>query len=421
MGVSKAAVIICFIFCSLSLRSQALKDSISTPMPVKFNLYQNFNEDKMRTSDNKEVNYLSYIKNKIRLKKKPTLVFTWASYDLSSKRVIDSLLISKVNEKYNIVIINRNPKRFYDKDEQFISTIDRENPLYAKKLISLFDFHNLFGFHDREATPVLFWLDTDFNIVTSTLMSRSLSINGIEKLLSLVESKTITSSRTKFFNGQWIPSTENEALLKQVIEESNGTTNMKLVYMPTDEIQYDFDFTKSKEGTYWFKNNNYVKPKPFVPYKAPDFSITRNVGLKDREPNLYKIKSDFTLIYFCDISTSEAKGRLETLYSLIEESNNAENTNGYKSLHLDIVVVFIGDDTKFESNNKFEANTEARKMANSATFGYYKVFDKDGAIQKMFVRNSSGAFHLLDSSKTVIYESDDDALFHLDIKSLMKK
>jgi hypothetical protein len=418
MKTHKILIIIYLISYTASLSAQALKDSISTPMPVKFNLYQNFNEGKMRTSDNKEVNYLSHIKNKIRLKNKPTLVFTWASFDMSSKRVIDSLLISKVYEKYNIVIINRNPKSFYDKDEKFISTIDRENPLYAKKLVSLFDFHNLFGFHDREATPILFWLDTDFNIVTSTLMSRSLSINGIEKLLSLVESKTITSSRTKFFNGQWIPSTENEALLKRVIEESNETTNIKLVYIPTDEILEDFDFTKSKEGTYWFKNNNY---KPFVPYKAPDFSITRNVGLKDREPNLYKIKSDFTLIYFCDISTPEAKGRLETLYSLIEESNNAENTNGYKSLHLDIVVVFIGDETKFESNNKFEANTESRKMANLATYGYYKVFDKDEAIQKMFVRNSSGAFHLLDSNKTVIYESDDDVLFHLDIKSLIKK
>ena len=96
---------------------------------------------------------------------------------------------------------------------------------------------------------MLFWLDKDLKIVTSTV-TNGISINQIEKLLSLLDTKKIVSSQTKFFTNELIPTLENNAYFKQITTESNGITNLKLYLINTNQIGYDFSFTKSKQGDY---------------------------------------------------------------------------------------------------------------------------------------------------------------------------
>ncbi len=420
MKIKNIYFTILFGICSFFLNAQTVKDSINLSIPVKFNLYKSFEERKVKTSTNKEVTLLNYLKSNRKFNDKPTLILTWFTFDHSGKKIIDSLIANNTYKKYNIVIINRNAKKFYEKNSEFIIKTSNENPLYAKYLISLFDFQSDLSFKDREATPMLFWLDKDLNIVTSTV-TNEITINKIENILSLIDSKEIIPSHTKYFSNRLIPSLENEATFKQIITESDGITNIKLNIISTNEVAYDFNFTKSKQGHYYFKDNTYVKKKPFSPYKAEDFPINRTTGLTDRASNLYGIKSNYTLIYFCDINSPESKERLENLQRLFRKSNNTENTNNYKSLYLDVIVVFIGEDSKFENNNKFEPNSESQKMANYLTQEFYKVFDNNKVIQNKFEKNSSGSFHLLDSNKNVIYESEDVSYFYLVIESKIQK
>jgi hypothetical protein len=403
-----------------SLNAQTIKDSINIQIPIKFNLYQAFKECKVKTATNKEVSFINYLRTNRKLKDKPTLVFTWFTFDRRGKKILDSLANSTIFNKYNIVAINCNSKSDYERDSEFTIKRSKENPLYDKYLLSLFDFQSEFIFEDRQAAPMLFWLDKDLKIVTSTV-TNGISINQIEKLLSLLDTKKIVSSQTKFFTNELIPTLENNAYFKQITTESNGITNLKLYLINTNQIGYDFSFTKSKQGDYYFKDNTYVKKKPFVPYKSPDININRTGGLLDRENRLYNIKSNFTLIYFCDITNPEAKDRLERLRRLFEDCNNAKEFIETKKMNLEIVVVFTGQEVKFEKNNKFESNSENRDYANKLTYNFYKIFDKDKSVQNKFENIEFGSFKLLDKDKIVIYELGDDKLFGLFIEGRVKK
>ncbi|MBG7610980.1 hypothetical protein IU405_01815 [Polaribacter sp. BAL334] len=411
--------ILCFYFCILSIKAQRTIDSVSLGMPVKYNLYQTFNECKVKTAANKEVAFINYIRTDRKFKNKPTLVFTWFTFDRRGKKILDSLATSTVFKKYNIVAINCNSKRNYEKDSDFILKTSNENPLYDKNLISLFDFQSELTFEDRQAAPMLFWLDKDLKIVGSTVTS-GITINQIESLLSLVELKKIIPSQTKFYTNQMVPCLENNASFKQVITESNGVTNLKVYLTNTNQIDYECNFTKSKQGNYYFKDNMYIKKKPFVSYKSPDLEINRNVGLRDRETNLYDIKSDFTLIYFCDISNSESSDSLGRLRRLYNDCNNVEKYIESKIMNLEIVVVFTGVDANYEKNNFFESNTENRRKANKLTFEFYKIFDKDKKVQSKFENSDFGSFKLLDKNKNVVYESADDTLFAFFIEGIVK-
>jgi hypothetical protein len=252
----KKYLIIYLFLNSLFINSQ-ITDSIKMPFQVKFNLHQTLKEGEMRDSQGKNINFLSYIKKNIKYRDKPTLLLCWATYDLYGKKMIDQLLNKALYEKYNFVFINRNKQ---DQDAKFIEKTNKQFPFYSQHFISLFDFQNIFGFNDNRVTPMLFWLDKDFKLVTSTIPVNGITSDQVENVFWLVESKKIVSSKIKFFKSDLLPCSEDEAELKLIFSETGNSANLKLVVIKTEQSYYDLNFIKNNKGNYFYvKTQNEIK------------------------------------------------------------------------------------------------------------------------------------------------------------------
>jgi hypothetical protein len=249
--------LIIYLFLSASFATAQITDSITMPFQVKFNLHQNLNEGKMLNLDGNEVDYLKQIKKSNQFKEKGTLLIHWAAYDSNSKKIIDTLLSKKLYNKYNIVLINGNMQK---KDLKLIKETKEKFPLYTQFFTCLFDSNNIFRFNDNGVTPLLFWLDKDFKLVTATLPINGITSNDIEAFCLLVNSKKIVPSNIRFFKKGLLPSTKEEAELKLIFSETGNAANLKLVVIKTEQSYYDLNFIKNNKGDYFYvKTQNEIK------------------------------------------------------------------------------------------------------------------------------------------------------------------
>jgi hypothetical protein len=241
-----------YLFLSSFFATSQITDSIAMPFQVKFNLHQNLSDGKMLNSDGNEVDYLKQIKKSNKFKEKGTLLIHWATYDINSKRIIDSLINKKLYNKYNIVLINGNRQ----KDLKFIKETKKDFPLYSQFFISLFDSNNIFRFNDNAVTPLLFWLDKDLDLVTATLPINGITNDEIETVCFLVDSKKIVPSNVRFFKNGLLPCIKDEAELKLIFSETGNSANLKLVVIKTEHFYYDLNFIKNKGNYFYVKTQN---------------------------------------------------------------------------------------------------------------------------------------------------------------------
>ncbi len=138
--------------------------------------------------------------------------------------------------------------------------ISEAKPAYSKKAISLFDNHNILNSIDQGVAPMMFWMDKDMNIAWAFL-SYAITIKQVEAILEKVDSKTITASKVKNQNEDWMPAFKGTDVYKQTINEVNGIYTFTLENISTKEISYRLNFIKTSEGYFAYHKSSLNVPR----------------------------------------------------------------------------------------------------------------------------------------------------------------
>jgi hypothetical protein len=239
-------------------------DSVFVTRNIKHVLYTSLPAGIMLNSKGSEVDYVKFIKNERRFKDKPTFFITWSNrFCPPCIRLIDSLLNTNIQNRYNVVLVNRDQSKDAKEPIDDIALMKKNSearPAYGNKAISLFDHKNVLKRVDEGAAPMMFWMDKEMNIAGSFL-SYGITIKQVEAILEKVDAKTITVSKTKVHNENWMPVVVGAAAYKQTINEVNGIYTFTLENISTKEILYRLNFSKTPEGFFTYHKSSMSVPR----------------------------------------------------------------------------------------------------------------------------------------------------------------